>query len=107
MSTHATHGHVPPLTLGWRLKMALGDIKVQDMADKLGVNRATVGRWMADKGAPPKRAYLLQWAMITGTDAGWLEHGILPGAPDPGDSQPNGDTVLYPAPFGLPLMQVA
>lgn len=59
MSTHTTQ-RVPQLTLGWRLKMALGDMKVQDMADALGVNRATVGRWMADKGAPPKRAYLLQ-----------------------------------------------
>ena len=57
--------------------MALGDMKVQDMADTLGVNRATIGRWMHDRGAPPKRAYILQWAMATGVSVDWLEHGTV------------------------------
>lgn len=69
---------IPPLTLGWRLKMALGDMKRDDMADALGVNPATVSRWTADKGAPPKRAYLAQWALITGVDLKWLESGVGP-----------------------------
>lgn len=92
MST-ATQGTIPEITLGWRLQMALGEMKVQDMADTLGVNRATVGRWMHDKGAPPKRAYILQWAMLTGTNAEWLETGR---ASD--DFVPEGDgvTVSYP-----------
>ena len=81
MST-AAHGNVPELTLGWRLQMALGDMKVQEMADTLGVNRATIGRWMHDKGTP-RRAYLLQWAVATGVDPTWLETGIDPeGGPD-------------------------
>ncbi len=57
MST-ATQGQVPALTLGWRLKMSLGDMAVGDMAVALGVSRATMSRWMADRGSPPKRAYL-------------------------------------------------
>lgn len=82
MSTQ-THGSVPELTLGWRLQMALGDMKVQDMADALGVSRATAGRWMHDKGAAPKRAYILQWALATGVDADWLETGRSPFSPEP------------------------
>ena len=66
-------GHVPALTLGWRLKMALGHHKVEWIAHELGVSRQTASRWMADNGAPPKRAYLQQWAALTGVDASWLE----------------------------------
>ena len=80
MST-AAHGTIPELTLGWRMKMALGEMKVQEMADALGVNRATVGRWMRDDGARPRRAYLLQWAIMTGVDATWLETGEDPADP--------------------------
>lgn len=71
-------GRVPTLTLGWRLKMALGDTPAHDMADLLGVSRATVSRWMNDTGAPPKAAYLKQWALITGVDYGWLDTGTEP-----------------------------
>lgn len=86
MSTQR-HERIPRLTLGWRLKMALGDMKRDDMAVALGVNPATVSRWTADKGAPPKRAYLAQWALITGVDLDWLEHGHGPfGGPEDGQS---------------------
>lgn len=61
--------HVPELTLGWRLKMALGNHSAGAMARELGVTRATVSRWMGDKGAPPKKAYVQQWALITGVAA--------------------------------------
>jgi transcriptional regulator with XRE-family HTH domain len=74
MTQHAHSSNVPQVTLGWRLKMALayGDVAAHDMADQLGVARATVSRWMADKGTPPRRAYLTQWALITGVDVNWL-----------------------------------
>lgn len=78
---------VPEVTLGWRLKMALGDeVSVQEMADYLGVSRASLSRWMADKGAAPKRAYLAQWALRTNVPMQWLEHGIEPGDGDDGGS---------------------
>ena len=80
--------HVPELTLGWRLKMALGDRSAQSIADDLGVTRGTVSRWMADRGAPPKAAYIKMWALITQTDVRWLLTGQQtvphPGGPDGG-----------------------
>ena len=82
MSTHAEHGRIPEITLGWRLKMALGETSVQEMSDTLGVHRGTIGRWMRDEGARPKRAYLAQWALATGVDYDWLESGTAP-ATDP------------------------
>lgn len=78
MSTQRSE-RIPELTLGWRLKMALGDMKRDEMAAILGVNPATVSRWMADKGAAPKRAYLAQWAFTTGVPLSWLEHGSAGG----------------------------
>ena len=89
------HEHIPALTLGWRLKMALGEYDAQSIAADLGVHRATVARWMADRGAPPKVAYIKQWALITRTDVNWL----LTGHP----SAPNGAPTLTYAerPFRL------
>jgi transcriptional regulator with XRE-family HTH domain len=84
-----TNEHIPALTLGWRLKMALGGMAAHEMADALEVNRATVSRWMADKGAPPRSVYVRQWALITRTDASWLLTGV-PSSPHntPGSGQP-------------------
>lgn len=88
MSTSFSEHRVPTVTLGWRLKMALDDISAQDMAAYLGVSRQTLTRWMGDKGAPPARAYILQWAMKTGVDPKWLETGATaPDGPD-GGTQP-------------------
>lgn len=73
---------IPPLTLGWRLKMALGDMKRDEIAAICEVDPGTISRWMADKGARPRRAYLLAWAMATGVPMSWLETGIEPQGPD-------------------------
>ena len=65
---------VPAWTLGWRLKRALdeGRVSAGEMALYLGVNRATVSRWMNDVGAQPKRAYVTLWAERCGVDLEWL-----------------------------------
>jgi len=55
--------------------MALGNMSSSDMADALEVSRATVSRWMADHGAPPRSVYVRQWALISGTDPTWLLTG--------------------------------
>lgn len=83
--TTATNERIPALTLGWRLKMALTEGKVsrEEMADQLGVTVSTLSRWQGDRGTPPARAYVAQWALITGVSRSWLEHGIGPS--DPGD----------------------
>jgi transcriptional regulator with XRE-family HTH domain len=69
------HDRIPDLTLGWRLKMALGDMASQDMAKVLEVSRTTVSRWMGDRGTPPHTLFVRQWALITGTDPAWLLTG--------------------------------
>lgn len=76
---------IPELTLGWRLKMSLGDITRDEIAEIMDVTPSTISRWMSDKGAPPKRPYLLQWAMATGVPVEWLEYGhTSQSSPDPG-----------------------
>lgn len=87
MST-TTQERIPELTLGWRLKMALGDMPAHEMAEQLDMSRAQLSRWMADKGAPPKRPYLAQWALLTGVDFQWLVTGQASSQqPDPGGSE--------------------
>jgi transcriptional regulator with XRE-family HTH domain len=58
--------------------MALGDMKRDDMAELLGRDPATLSRWMGDKGTPPARAFILQWALATNVSAEWLETGVEP-----------------------------
>jgi len=90
--TDMAHDHIPSLTLGWRLRMAAAGLAAQDIARDLGVHRATVARWMADKGAPPRAAYVKQWALITGTNVGWLLTGQQE-APQPSMSDEGLDAV--------------
>ena len=73
MSTMA-HERIPELTLGWRLKMALGPMHVNEMADALEISRTTISRWLSDRIVPPK-IYIRQWALITQTDPTWLLTG--------------------------------
>lgn len=71
----------PPLTLGWRLRMALehAGMTGDEMADVLGVkSRDTMAAWTHDRRRP-KAAYLRQWALKTKVPYGWLigqdDHG--------------------------------
>lgn len=98
MSTSAQERAIPALTLGWRLQMAMrhGGVTRDAMAEYLGVSPSTISRWNGDKGDAPKRAYLAQWALLTGVDLGWLTDGTDGGpAPTPGpgiDPDPRIDT---------------
>lgn len=85
MSDMTDREQVPLLTLGWRLKMALNmaDLSREHMADALGVSPATISRWMADKGAPPRRAYVTAWANETRVALEWLLGDQQPGPEDP------------------------
>lgn len=78
MSTDvADTGRVPDWTLGWRLQrsLAFAEMRAEEMADELGVVRATISRWMHDRGAPPRTIYIRQWALRTGVPYGWLTNG--------------------------------
>jgi len=83
------HEHIPELTLEWRLKMSLGKMTGQEMADALEISRTTISRWMSGRGKPPS-VYVKQWALITGTNMQWLLTGQQntpqPGEPDEGRS---------------------
>lgn len=83
MST-ATDERIPDMSLGWRLRMSQESAEVsrKALAEHLGVDPGTITRWTHDKGSPPKRAYLIQWAMMTGVPVEWLEHGATGGGND-------------------------
>lgn len=93
------HERIPALTLGWRLKMALGTMASHDMADALEVSRTTVSRWMADRGAPPRSVYVKQWALITRTNAEWLLAGRSQDPRTPGGSEVTRGYDAYPLKF--------
>lgn len=71
-------GKIPPLTLGYRLQISMQDSGVSraQMADYLGVNPATISRWMHDDWKrPPSRGNLLAWATLCKVPADWLIDG--------------------------------
>ena len=86
--TAKTGGAIPPLTLGWRLQMALGyaGLSVQEIAETLEVSRTTVSRWINDRGAP-RTIYLRQFALLCGVSQDWLITGEnpRPDSPDGGE----------------------
>ena len=79
--TEITPGLVPALTLGCRLRMALGGRYAQWMADELGVDKSTVSHWLNDKTLP-KLGMIRAWAVISGVDYDWLRTGQDPGQQD-------------------------
>ena len=71
--------NIPPLTLGVRLYVSLqyAEVSRDDIAAHLGVNPATISRWMHDNFIrPPSRGNLLAWADRCGVRADWLIDGI-------------------------------
>ena len=81
--TQQPRAGVPPLTLGWRLQMALrqASVSVQEMADELGMARSSVSRWLSDRGTP-RAIFVKAWAMRTGVPYEWLWTGqVNLGAP--------------------------
>src|SRR5260221_14572931 len=72
--TEQPDGEIPEWTLGWRLNRALAHagISAADMAEDLGVSRATVSRWINDHGAPPRVGYVKLWAMRCGVSLEWV-----------------------------------
>lgn len=77
LSLVTDHRTVPDWTIGWRLQRALGHAGIAsgDIAVELGVSRATVSRWLNDKGMPLRWAYIDRWADLTGVSSRWLCHG--------------------------------
>ena len=70
---------VPQFKQHHRLRLALevAGLSVQDMADYLGVERNSVGRWINGHTAPRKQTLRL-WALYCGVPLEWLETGQAP-----------------------------
>lgn len=90
MSEQPDFGHIPQLTLGWRIQMALAEagLKHQDLMDKFEVSRATVSKWCRDVGAPPKKFVVNEIAVMCGVPARWLIDGTVDGHDDGPDGSP-------------------
>lgn len=87
MTIQSDYADVPPLTLGWRIQMALafGGLKHADLMEKFEVSRETVSRWCRDHGAPPKKFILNEIAVMCGVSPRWLIDGSSgPQGPDGG-----------------------
>ena len=88
---------IPELTLGWRLKMALGPMHANEMAAALEISRTTISRWMSGRGRIPPTVYIRQWALITRTDPTWLLTGQQPSTSGPGNTRkyPSDASLIY------------
>ena len=92
---------VPPVTMGWRIKMALdhAELKSSDLEEKFEVSRGTVSRWCRDVGPVPKKFILNEIAVMCGVSARWLIDGKNPhpDGPDGGHMLPRLDSNQQPS----------
>lgn len=102
-TTTETLGRRPEWTLGDRLAKArrAAGYSVNAAAAHFGLNPKTINNYESDR-TTPGRAVVLQWALWTGYDARWLEHGIEPDG-DPGTP---GDLPVHGSPWNLPMAPV-
>jgi transcriptional regulator with XRE-family HTH domain len=77
MTIQHDHEGVPPLTLPWRMQMAIahGQVKHSQLMEKFEVSRETVSRWCNGHGAPPKKFILNEIAVMCGVSPRWLIDG--------------------------------
>lgn len=99
MTMQHDYADIPPLTLGWRIQMALdyGQLKHADLMAKFEVSRETVSRWCHD-ASKPKKFILNEIAVMAGVSPRWLIDGInepagptgggAPAAPIPAELSP-------------------
>lgn len=87
MTTTPNHtGHVPEVTLGWRLRIAREStgMGLREFAEHIGVTPDTLTS--AEKDRRKVRPITLNaYALATGVDRAWLETGQAGAAPTPPD----------------------
>ena len=73
-------GEAPVWTLADRLRKAREHARLtqQELADHIGISRASVVNYETGRHAP-SRPVLLSWSMATGVDMGWLQGPPTPG----------------------------
>ena len=63
------------MTLGDRMRLALGDRPMATMHEPLGVSKATVSKWVNNRTVP-NLGIILAWSVLTGVDYDWLSTGL-------------------------------
>lgn len=83
VSTHTSPGAVPEWDLHDRMRKSLRHAGLDNagIAERLGVDPATVSRWLTGKQTITDRT-LRAWAMGTGVDYQWLALGAGPSGGD-------------------------
>lgn len=86
-----------------RKSLRVSEVSVQEMADYLGVQRNSVGRWI-NGHTNPSRQTLRLWALRTGVPFEWLETGRdaerpRPDGPDGGEECAIRDSNPEPADY--------
>jgi transcriptional regulator with XRE-family HTH domain len=67
---------IPEWTVGDRLRKAreLTGLNIKEFSAEVGISRNTITKYEAGEELP-RPVYLRAWAMRTGVDVTWLEHG--------------------------------
>lgn len=75
--------NIPPITIATRLRLAREwrELDQQQIADELGISRATVSNYETGKTKPGKMA-LNAWAVVVDVDVDWLKTGVETTGPD-------------------------
>ena len=86
MSTQAMAGLIPVFTIHDRLRKAreASGLDQHQLAEAMGVSRATVSNYETGFSSKPRKIVLNAWAMATGVPIQWIETGTAPGAGDDG-----------------------
>lgn len=82
MST-AENLRIPTWTVGDRLRKARESVEFEqaELAEAIGVSRATVSNYEGGRVAP-RKIMLNAWALATGVPVEWLRSGVVPSNPD-------------------------
>ena len=84
MSINYDAGHVPPIELHHRLRIAreYAGLEQEELAAVIGVARNTIGSAESGK-REPRRITINAWALVCGVPRQWLIDGTVPsgGAP--------------------------
>lgn len=77
MSSLYAAGRTYEFGIGDRLRAAReqAGFTVRDFEEVTGISRSTIGNYENGK-TKPRRASLLTWALATGFDLNWLQHGV-------------------------------
>ena len=98
-------GFIPRFTVADRARKARehAGLEQGELAERMGVSRATISNLERGLVQKPRRIVLNAWAMATGVDRLWLETGKAPAEPGPeGLSYTTRDS--NPEPAGLEFL---